>query len=241
MAKFKGEDARVYIGTRDASGDLMSIEPKFSRTLHEITVLNSPAKVFSPGQAEASYNFEAFYDTASGIVAQLWDTIFINSTGGRAVTSIFLGNPLAIGSKGICFPDGYLKQNGQPEKVNEMVMINGEMQPSGQSAMLAVVLHLMGAEGTTGGSTVYDALVSSSAGGRGNIHVTGVTGSNPHTIKIQHSVDNSTWVDLIAFSSVAGATSQSLECAGTVQRYRKVTFTVGSTSTVTFLVGFGSY
>lgn len=241
MAKYESLKSGIIIGTRDCSADLLSIEPKFSRTLHDSTTLADANKREVPGLFECSYSAEAFFDDTSGIVQQLTTNGIMAAFGGTGITTVFPGNATNIGALGVVLPDGLLKEVGESIKVNSLVMINFTMQGSGKPGLRARLLHPIGTESTTGASASHDRTSSTANGGMANLHVTGVTGSNPATIKVQHSVDNSTWVDLITFASVAAAGSQSLQVAGTINRYIRASFTIGATSSDTFLVAFSGF
>lgn len=93
-----------------------------------------------------------------------------------------------------------------------------------------------------GASVTLERLVSSASGGRGNLHITAITGT--WTIKIQHSVDNSVWADLITFTqatAAGGAVSESLAVTGTVNRYLQITWTEDVAGSITFAVTFARY
>lgn len=99
--------------------------------------------------------------------------------------------------------------------------------------------------GSLGNLASVDSGASSANGGVGNLHVTANTiGGGTTTIKIQDSTNNSSWADLITFSSVAAATvtSQQSVVTGTVDRYLRVTAsTAGSSGSITFHVAFARF
>lgn len=83
---------------------------------------------------------------------------------------------------------------------------------------------------------------SSSAGGVGFLHVTGLTlgGYDDVTVKIAASVDGSTWADLITFTDVAAIGAQAIEVSGTINRYIRATVQfngTGSAQSITYFVG----
>jgi hypothetical protein len=95
--------------------------------------------------------------------------------------------------------------------------------------------------GGTGGTFVR---CSSPAGGAGYLQVPTLVlgGYTSVTIKIQHSVDASTWVDLVTFANVTAApTAQRVTAAGDVRRYLCITWLfngAGSGMSITFMAGF---
>lgn len=100
-----------------------------------------------------------------------------------------------------------------------------------QGNPLGVVLFNDALTATTNGSSV-DNGAATSAGLHANLHIT-VTGSGNYAFKIQHSTDNSTWVDLVSFTITGGAlASEHVSVSGTVNRYlRGVATRTGGTCT----------
>ena len=70
--------------------------------------------------------------------------------------------------------------------------------------------------------------------------MTGATGTGG-AVKLQHSVDNSVWVDLITFTAAAAPTSETFEVAGTVNRYLRDQRTINASSSLTYVSGFARY
>ena len=240
MAKWESLLSGVYIGTRDCSADLLSLQPKFQRTLHDSTSLADADKKAQGGLFECGYSAEGYFDDTDGFVQQLTSSL-VNSTAGGGITSAFPGNATTIGAAGVILPDGSIKTIDEPLKVGNLVMVQFEMQANGKPGLMARLLHPKGTESSTNSSTSYDNGASSANGGLANLHVTAVTGANPATIKVQHSTDNSTWADLVTFTSVSAAVAQSIQVAGTVNRYLRANFTIGATSSDTFVLSFARF
>lgn len=98
--------------------------------------------------------------------------------------------------------------------------------------------------GSLGNLASVDGAASSANGGMANIHVTANTLDDTCVIKVQDSTDDSTFADLITFSTVSAATATSEQKAvtGTVERYIRVTAASSATSgSITFHVAFARY
>lgn len=72
-----------------------------------------------------------------------------------------------------------------------------------------------------------DNAASSTSGGHGYLQVSGFSGPNTLTVKIQHASDGggagATWADLISFTAVTGAqTAQRIAVSGTIDRWTRV-------------------
>jgi hypothetical protein len=77
-------------------------------------------------------------------------------------------------------------------------------------------------------------------GGVAYLHVTAATALTSATVKVQHSVDGTTWVDLITFAAVtARHTSQRAEFTGTVNRHVRAIVSALTGTSVTVHVAFG--
>lgn len=68
-----------------------------------------------------------------------------------------------------------------------------------------------------------------------HLHVLSKSGTSPTIVwKVQHSVDNSTWVDLMTFSSASDITEQRIAVTGTVNQYLRATRLVGGSNSPAF-------
>jgi hypothetical protein len=102
-------------------------------------------------------------------------------------------------------------------------------------------------QSATANLTVVDNTVATTIGWTANLHLIANSRSTSSTIKIQHSTDNSTWVDLVTFfssgSSVVPAntiTSEYQEAqSGTVNRYVRVSITLtAGTGSISPIISF---
>lgn len=102
-----------------------------------------------------------------------------------------------------------------------------------------ISLHALAAvTADTDGASVDNA-ASSANGGGGYLQVSAFSGFSGAVIKVQHSTDNSSWVDLITFTTVAAVTNQVSSVTGTVNRYLRYQIDVTGSGSITFVVGFG--
>lgn len=103
-----------------------------------------------------------------------------------------------------------------------------------------VLLAAKAARTSTGNGTSVDNTTSSSNGAVGHLHVFAKSGTSPTLdVKIQHSVDNSVWADLLTFTQATAATSERKTSTGAVNRYVREVRTIGGTSpSFTYAVGF---
>lgn len=115
-----------------------------------------------------------------------------------------------------------------------------------ESVDMGYVLHALAAETADGNGTSVDRgtslgpgpVASSAFGLVAAIHVTAYAGLTSAAIKIQHSTDNSSWADLVSFTSITAIGSERVKVATgtTINRYLRVVTDVTGTGSVTFLV-----
>lgn len=113
-----------------------------------------------------------------------------------------------------------------------------------------IILHEHATESSASGNTQaasVDNGASSANGGAGHLQVSALTlgGFTNFAPKIQHSVNNSTWVDLVTFATVTAAPNgQRITVAGTVNRYLSMLWAytgAGSGQSATFMCGFARF
>jgi hypothetical protein len=111
-----------------------------------------------------------------------------------------------------------------------------------ESVEMGYTIHALAAETVDGNGTAVDRgaspITPTTRGLVAAIHVTAYSGLTSAALKIQHSTDNSTWADLVAFTLVTGLTQERVKVATgtTVNRYLRVVTDVTGTGSVTFLV-----
>jgi hypothetical protein len=135
--------------------------------------------------------------------------------------------------------NGHLDDYGVQGAVNDAVRLNATFRGS-NAVRTGVMLHDLEAETTTGNYASVDQAASSPNGGVANLNVTAFSGTNV-TIKIQDSATNSTWADLITFSTVSGVTSERSTVAGSVDRYVRAIISAGTFTSCTFSVAFARH
>lgn len=241
--RMHGKDCRVYLGGRNASGDIVSISPKFGAATHDTTTFASGGWVESDsGLLSWNADLEGFYDPAVGGFGQQMEAL-LGATGG--ILSVYDGAADAIGDAGVLFGDALLENRDQPISVADLIKLSGSLRGIGRVGFNGRLLHVLGEETISGQSASLNNLASSANGARANLHVTAVTGS--WTIKIEHSNDNGAvdpWTALVTFTQVTaagGVTAETKEVVGTVKQYLRATFTEDVAGSCTFIVGLARY
>jgi hypothetical protein len=128
--------------------------------------------------------------------------------------------------------------------ITDLEKLTFQGEASEDAIDFGVSLHVNQAETSlTFTGTAVDNAAQTTNGGVFVVHVTAIAGASPNVVfKVQHSTDNSTWVDLATVSAVTAANSaRRVEVAAgtTVRRYLRVVATEGGTTTsITFVAAF---
>ena len=163
--------------------------------------------------------------TTAGTVSR---TICVAPAGGTA-GSAMTGFEGAFGSE----MERIIEKEGL-HKLNCTYTVSGAIEEG-------TIIEALTAQTATGNSASVDNSASSANGGSGYIQVTAETGSSPTAaVKIQHSADDTTFVDLITFTTASTVSAERITVSGTVNRYLRVARTIGgsSTPTITYMVAF---
>ena len=233
MAKQSGLGARFLIGGYDISGDVQAIDTiSGSCALLDTTDITQSAHSRITGLRDGKMGFTAFMDTANAhpVLSALPHT---------DVQMMTLLPSLAVGGAAACLN---AKQVGyDPSRAADgalLLKVAGE--GSGYGLEWAVTLTAgVRTDTTATAGTALDNAASTAFGAQAYEQVTAFSGTDV-TIKVQHSADNSSWSDLIAFTQVTAAPATqraTVSNSTTVNRYlRAATVTSGGFTSVSFVV-----
>lgn len=233
MSFSHGKNTAVLVDKYNISAYLNEVSSSMSIETAETSTFGTAAKTYITGQNDATISFSGLYDGATDAIAEIFEAIIDNDS--TPPITICPDGGLVVGNKATL---AQAKQTSYEVSapVSDVVSLNGEFQVTdgmrGGVLLAAATAHTT----TTNGSSV-DGSASSALGARANLHVTANTRSDTTVIKVQHSADNSTWADLITFTTVAATTltSQTATATGTVNRYLRATTTIASgTGSITY-------
>jgi cystathionine beta-lyase family protein involved in aluminum resistance len=229
MANRHGKDSKFLLGKYDISAYLNEVTPSMSIETAETSTFSGNAKTYITGQNDGTISLKGLFDGDATAISAVFEDI-INNDLTPAVTLAYDGGliegrrcTLAIGKQ-----TAY--EVGAP--VSDVVSLSGELQVT--NGLRQGILLVSAAQSASTLGTAFDNAALTSLGATANLHVTANTRNTASTIKVQHSVDNSTWVDLITFTSVGSTiiTSESIAVSGTINRYLRAntTLTAGTGS-----------
>ena len=237
MSFVHGSGGRFYVNGFDLSAFLKRVSGSEEIEALDSTTLGATAKTYLPGLIDATLSAEGLF---SGAVAAT-DAVLSAAVRGRTPV---LWNWLPAGD--INGVSGYgmsaISTTYDIETpVDELVSVTAEAQ-SNTGLERVQILHPLAVQTATGNGVPRDHGTATNNGGVAYLQVAAASGTTPNlTVRIQHSVDNSVWVDLVTLTGVAAANNaQRLTVAGTVNRWVRVTWTItGTDPSFTFFAAFG--
>lgn len=237
-----GKNTTVNFGSYDLSSYLTSQSNSSAVETVETTTFGSASKTYQVGLKDGTVNLEGLWaGDVSGI-----DEVFeaaIGSTTPKVITVGVEGS--AIGRRAIL---AYTNKTSYEIKgaIADLVTISAQAQATGTTGGLDRGVLLASSQSITAtvNNSSVDNAASSANGGVAHLHVPVNTRNGAVTVKVQHSANNSTWVDLVTFTSTTSTTitSERVEVAAgtTVNRYLRASVSgfAGSSGSVTITVGF---
>jgi hypothetical protein len=237
------KDTRLLVNQYDISSAFKAIKPSHSvDDLDSTTFGTSGGKGHAAGLKDGSLSCEGFFDADTVNVNKIDDLL------GTAIVTPSIVSYAPAGLTSVGLLARLLSANRPKYEVNttigQIVGVTAELSNQQMGLELGVVLHAQTSETTTVNGASVDNAASSTSGAVGHLHVTAKADTTAvWTIKIQHSTDNSTFVDLITFTNVSNRTlaagAQRIEVTGTINRYTRVQCTlVSGTTSITPVVTF---
>jgi hypothetical protein len=236
MAFKSGKDTLVYVGSTDFSSYLSNADVNKTADVAETTTFSDEAKTYIGGLTDGTISLAGFWDaTADATLSGLM---------GSATTSNILIGYDGVDTGDYCnFAKVDATNYGISSPVGDVVAVTVDLQATGGVFSNGYILSNSAVTATGVVGSALDNSASSSAGAGAFVICTSVSGTSPTAdIKIQHSADNVTYVDLITFTQVTGATSEikTVDSGTTINRYVRIYNTIGGSSTPTanVIVGF---
>lgn len=256
MAFRHGKATALFLDSLDASPYFNSADSPRTLTTAEVTAFGANAKAYIPGLEDAVLNASGFYD---GAIGQIDEKLFNLSTSAAATyPATYCPDGGCIIGRQARLADCWNTSVTVGTPVAGAATINMSAQVSGavdwgkilndRTPIVTATTFL--APSVDWGLAGMPTLL----GGQANIHITTNTWSAATTVKIQHSVDNSVWVDLITQTVPAGVAIDAthpwgqptayapIAAPGTVNRYTRASITTAAgAGTITAVVAFARF
>lgn len=232
MAFQHSTDAKLVGNGVNLGAIAKSFEAEGVKATSDATVIDDTGRTWTFGVESGSYKAEGFLDAGS-TGASAWEMISAAFGQQGVIISAPLGD--AAGKPAIGLVAGGTRAATQ-QVTGETVgySLDGETRKGFEPGVM--LLPWSARTGTVNGSTV-DAGASSANGASAFLVVGAFTGTTC-TVKIQHSVDGSTWADAATFTAVtAGRVGERIEIApGTLNRRRRAIISGGTFSSIELAV-----
>ena len=220
MAKQTGLNSRLYVEGNDLSGDANGFSISETLENYDVTTLDSPAVKRITGRTDATVGVNAFFDAASTHISAV--ATANSGTLPEVDQEVLIPFGSSIGSACAGFvakQSDYTTSGatGSPLTVSVNYTINAVSPMMGKM--------LTAHDDTFSSASSNDSLdntSSTASGGSAMLQVFSL-GSGTVDVKIEDSANDSTWADLVSFTSASGSTSERVIISGTIRRYVRVT------------------
>lgn len=235
MAFVHGTNGRILGDDLVLSGYLRSFEVGKEREMADVTVLTDTGHRFIPGLDNGTLSFEGLFDSTYA-AGSIDDEMFTDNAGTVAVVTA-APNGFAVGNR---VESLEVRQTNYAisSPVGDAVSLSASWTSEG-AVDTGVSLRDLASASATANGTAVDNTAATTNGAVGALHVTANTRNGTTTVKLQHSVDNSVWVDLATFTvvGIGATTAERVSATGTVNRYMRAVWTLaGATGSITFAV-----
>lgn len=228
-------NSRVMADQYDISQFLQKMNPVRNRDYANCSTLISTSHEYTPVLRGGSFALEGLYRTNQIAGASLQD-IFASLPDTQIIVTGYPDTRTA-GKPALLMYADVLRYNVD-SVVADLVKVMIDLSSQKWHVEHGVSLHDLTAEVGTGNGTTVDNGTATTNGGVGVFHCTAIAGAAPSVVvKIQHSTNGTTWVDLLSFPAATAATKGRVEvAAGTTinQFLREVHTFGGTTSSITF-------
>ena len=234
-----GKNVNVFINEFDFSTYFNDVSASTSVDTAETSAFGTSAKTYVVGHRDGTISLSGMFEGTASVGT---DAFFATALGSATKNKIIVapqGNSVAAGAIMLVADDTSYEVSSA---IADVVQASAEFQ-STDAVEHGKILSSGSTVSATGNGTGVDNTTSSSNGGAGFLSVPVNTRNGTIGVKVQHSADNSTFADLVSFTTVTSTqkTSERVEVASgtTINRYLRVVYTVaGSSGSATPVVAF---
>ena len=236
MPAIAGRAAAIIVNTYDLSAFFKEAEVAAKSDQADTTTFGATAHTKLATLRDGQFKASGYFDQATNAS----DAVLAAALGGTGQGVTYAPAGLAVGN-----PVKLLSALTTDYAVKQAVtgIVENSMSVEADGGIdTGISLHALVAETATGNGIAVDNGAATTNGGVAHLHILPLTGTTPSiTPKIQHSVDGSTWVDLVTWGAytVANSSRFVVPAGTTVNRHLRATWTIGGTSVaITFALSF---
>jgi len=244
-----GKGTEVLLDEFDLSSYFNSVDTSRSTDTAETTSFGATSKSYIVGLTDGTLSLSGMFAQDTDGSDEELSAILGSSTTPVLTVNLDAGT---IGNRAVV-AKAHQTSYAISSPVADVVTVTADFNASTDGTANLTYSIQSGVQLTTGASIAHSAIgnlssvdnsASSANGGMANLHVLTNTLNAAVTIKVQDSANDSTWADLISFTSVSAAakTVEQKTVTGTVDRYVRATASSSASSgAITFHVAFARY
>jgi hypothetical protein len=198
----------------------------------EVTTFGDQDKTYIVGLSDGTISTSGLFDSTAGASNAVLTGLIADEDNTFTVlpSGVAAGNPAVIAN-------GQMTSYEVSSPVGDVISISAEVQADGGLLHGVALTGLVNTGSASAATTGINNGSSTANGGLFNLHVTANSRDGAATLKVQHSADNSTFVDLVTFTAVSASTTvgESITSTGTVNQYLRTLSTLaGASGSVTY-------
>ena len=208
---------------------LTSFSPTLESEELDTTTLGTSGgfRTYTPGFKSGSLSLEGLWDadtTAQDKIDDVLKAAFSGSTPKQIMTTL---GTIAHGALVLMLQDAdVVSYNAGKSSVGELIMVDAEVK-SDNGVETGKIHYYDSADSAENGASVDNAVATDNGGYfQAHLYLEDDSAATDANFKMQHSDDNSTWVDIAVTDAGIGGDvgANSVEITGTVERYTRVVF-----------------
>jgi hypothetical protein len=234
-----GKNVNVFLDEYDFSTYFNDVSASTTVDTAEASAFGTSAKEYVVGHRDGTVSLSGMFESTVSVGT---DQYFATALGSATKVKLIVAPEGHSNGAGAILLQADDTSYEVSSAIADIVQASAEFQ-STDAVEHGKILSSGATVSATGNGTGVDNGASTANGGAGFLSVPVNTRNGTIAVKIQHSADNSTFADLVTFTTVTSTqkTSQRVEVASgtTVNRYLRVNYTVaGSTGSATPVVAF---
>jgi hypothetical protein len=198
----------------------------------EVTTFGDQDKTYIVGLSDGTISTSGLFDSTAGASDDVLTGLIADEDNTFTVlpSGVAAGNPAVIAN-------GQMTSYEVSSPVGDVISISAEVQADGGLLHGVALTGLVNTGSASAATTGINNGSSTANGGLFNLHVTANSRDGAATLKVQHSSDNVSYVDLVTFTAVSASTTvgESITSTGTVNQYLRTLSTLaGASGSVTY-------
>lgn len=228
MAFVHGKSTKVVVAQYDWSTYFTNTDLAYEVDVPESTTFGNTDRTYIAGLRTGSISLTGFFDALSDTD----EDVVPGQLGQAAVVLVTIApDGFTIGNRTYS-AQGHYTGRTITSPVDGIVATSLDVQAT-EGVDRGVSLHNLTSESATGQGASVDNAALTSNGATAFLHIT-AWNATTLDVKIEDSVNDSVWADLITFTQASGLTSERGTSTGTVDRYARLNWTlVGTSATFT--------